>query len=131
MNKTIKLSIGILISIIYIIISFYLSEPQYIDNVDQKLDKYDYVSIFEKYGDDVVNGMVMQVDDKYVLIKYTEYGRDQFAQLNIKESTYRVVGKGTIYHKVNDHIGFNIILLTQFFVMILMVIFSVFIYNNL
>ena len=109
--------------IIYIGWVFYISEPKYIDGCYKKPERYDYVSI-PKYTFDgetkqeVVNGIVLQVDSTTALVKCKRWG-DEFYELDLKKSDYRIVGKGTIYHKINDYVGFNIMVITQLFIGIL------------
>lgn len=108
---------------------FYLSEPKYIDNCKQELQRYDYVSIPEySFGNDikkeVINGIVLQVDKEKALLKCKKYfmSSDYFYELDFKKSEYRIIGKGTIYHKVNDYVGFNIMIISQFIIGILLAI---------
>lgn len=125
-KKNIKVAIFIVLTIsmiYYIGWVFYMSEPKYIDNCSKKMERYDYVSIPEyKYSfetkQEVINGIVLQVDENRALIKCKDW-RDEFYELDLKNSKYRIVGKGTIYHKVNDYVGFNIMLITQLFIGIL------------
>jgi hypothetical protein len=119
-NKNIKLIIFIALSlsmIYYIGWVFYMSEPKYIDNCNKKVEKYDYVSLPEhKFSfetkQEVKNGIVLQVDSTKAIVKCTGYN-DKFYEIDLKESQYRIIGKGTIYHKVNNYVGFNIMLITQ------------------
>jgi len=122
-KKNIKILVFIILTIsmiYYIGWVFYMSEPKYIDSCNKKMERYDYVSIPEyKYSfqskQEVINGIVLQVDEKKALVKCKKW-RDEFYELDIKNSEYRIIGKGTIYHKVNDYVGFNIMLITQLFI---------------
>lgn len=136
-NKNIKVAVFIMLTIsmvYYIGWVFYMSEPKYIDNCNKKLEKYDYVSIPKyKYlssNQEVINGFILQVDEKKALIKCKKY-RDEFYELDLKESVYRIVGKGTIYHKVNDYVGFNIMVITQLFIGILCAIIMIILITTL
>jgi hypothetical protein len=107
---------------------FYVSEPKYINNCYKKIEVYDYVSVPRySYGNsldngaEVENGIVLQVDSVNFLVKTHRYS-DEFRQLSMKNSRYRIVGKGTIYHKVNQYVGFNIMLITQFIIGILIAV---------
>ena len=125
-KQSIKIGIFILLvasMIFYIGWVFYVSEPEYIDNCNQKISKYDYVSIKEhKYffesKQEVITGIVLRSDNETALVKYKGW-RTEFYELDLKKSDFRVIGKGTIYHKVNDYVGFNIMLISQFFILVL------------
>jgi hypothetical protein len=111
----------------YILWSFYISEPKYENGANsRKIETYDWVSLPEsKYSweDDsnrnVMNGLVLQVDETKALVK-TEgrysFSGDEMVEVDIKAHKYRIVGKGTIYHKVNNWVGFNIMIITQIFI---------------
>lgn len=136
-NKNIKVAVFIMLTIsmvYYIGWVFYMSEPKYIDNCNKKLEKYDYVSIPKyKYlssNQEVINGFILQVDEKKALIKCKKYS-DEFYELDLKESEYRIIGKGTIYHKVNDYVGFNIMIITQLFIGILCAIIMIILITTL
>lgn len=105
---------------------FYISEPKYINNCNKKIEKFDYVSIHEyKYSfeekQEVLNGIVLQVDEKFAIIKVKEW-RDRYYELDLKKADYRIIGTGTIYHKVNGYVGFNIMFITQIFIGVFSVI---------
>lgn len=106
----------------YIGWTFYISEPIYTNNCTNKqLEKFDYVSI-PYYRNEVQNGLVLQVDSNKALLKVTRFSSDDFYELDLKNRNFRVVGKGTLYHKVNEYIGFNIMRISQIFIMILIAI---------
>jgi hypothetical protein len=123
-NKN-KIKIAIFVTLIFSMIYyigwvFYQSEPQYIDSCYKTPEKFDYVSLPDyKYSwqpsNGVTNGIVLQVDSSKALVKCS----DEFYELEFKTSKYRIIGKGTIYHKVNNYIGFNIMVISQVFVVIL------------
>lgn len=123
-QQLILFSTLMVLMICYIGWVFYISEPQYIDNSNKSLERYDYVSI-PKYtfswssDQEVKNGIVIQVDNTSALVKTREY-RDEYYELDLKKSKYRIIGKGTIYHKVNHYVGFNIMIITQFLIMIVL-----------
>lgn len=125
-KSTIKILvfISLIISMIYYVgWVFYISEPKYINNCNKKVEQFDYVSIPEyKYSfeskQEVLNGLVLQVDENFAIIKVKEWS-DKYYELDLKKSDYRIIGKGTIYHKVNGYVGFNIMLITQIFIGIL------------
>jgi hypothetical protein len=110
--------------IVYVGWVFYLSEPKYVDNCYKVPQRYDYVSL-PKYSFrdrlEVENGIVLQVDSATILVK-THKWSDKFHSIPIHSNSYRVIGKGTIYHKVNDYVGFNIMMITQFIIGILIAI---------
>jgi hypothetical protein len=123
---------------------FYISEPKYIDNAQTygkefptagevglyPLHTYDFVVVPTKgefYTDDknnVITGMVLQVDDKHAFVKRYAggYSWDDYFDLIIDKSHYRVIGKGTLYHKVNHYIGFNIMFITQMIIGVLIAV---------
>jgi len=129
MKTKIAIFTGLLLSMItYIGWIFYMSEPHYIDNPQSnEVEKYDIVSI-RPYGDienslDV--GMVIQIDttsfnNHYAVVKSTQW-RDRYKdiQLNTITPNFKIIGKGTFYHKVNYFIGFNIMMITTVLIMII------------
>lgn len=128
--------ITLLVSMIfYIGWVFYVSEPKYIDSCYKVPERYDYVSIPEyKYSwqtnTEVINGIVLQVDSTTALVKVKKW-REEFYQLDLNKSDYRIIGKGTIYHKINDYVGFNIMLITQIFITILAVVIGITVFSAL
>lgn len=111
---------GLLIGMIAFILEvFYLSEPKYIDNVDGKqIEKYDLIAT-GAYGnltnnEDVDMGLVLQVNPGCVLVKDLDHSWNDNKVIDPSQvKSYRVVGRGTIYHKINNYVGFNIMLITQ------------------
>jgi hypothetical protein len=121
-------------SVVYLAWTFYISEPQFLDNSNKKIETFDWISVPEynlSYLDSTENqevetGIVLQTDGERALVKIeSRYlgGSSQLEEVNIKSGNYRIVGRGTIYHKVNHYIGFNMFLISQFLITILMVIF--------
>jgi len=105
--------------ITFILEVFYLSEPKYIDNVDGKnIEKYDLIAT-GAYGDLTNNesvdmGLVLQVNPGCVLIKDIDRSWRENKIIDPSQvKSYRIVGKGTIYHKINNYVGFNIMVITQ------------------
>ena len=96
--------------------SFYISEPTYINNCDNKeLAVGDYVAMtYGEFGDHELRaGMVVQTDKAQAIV-ISKSWHDELYYLNKSErSTYKIIGKGTIYHKVNQWVGFNIMVTTQ------------------
>jgi hypothetical protein len=124
----IKLSVISLILLTYVIGVFYLSQPKYIDNINRPLERYDWVSIAKYSGtNEVKNGIIVQVNNisNTAVLKINDFG-DDFYTIFLNKPNYRIIGKGTIYHKVNDYVGFNIMILTQVFIGVLL---TVFIFN--
>jgi hypothetical protein len=120
--------------LIYIFWVFYLSEPKYVDNCYRKVQKYDYLSIPLYYHDEdikqeVINGIVLQVDSSHAIVK-TERYNDIYYELNFKTSKYRIIGTGTIYHKINNFVGFNIMVITQVFIFIILIILAITIFTS-
>lgn len=145
-NKKIKIAILItlLSSMIFFIgFIFYMSEPNYIDNVGSnrqyKIHKYDVVSTANNNSINI--GVVIQIDsvsfkDTRATVKNFEYAysNDKYRIIHItpiatKDSTkdcftidYSIIGHGTFYHKVNSFVGFNIMMITVFIIVILLII---------
>ncbi len=99
-----KVKIAVFVTLIcsmvyYIGWVFYMSEPKYINSCYKIPEQYDYVSIpTYKYSYEtrqaVINGIVLQVDSAKALVKCSS----EFYELDLKNSEYRIIGKGTIYH---------------------------------
>lgn len=119
----------------FIIFIFYSSEPKFIDNIspNQKIVAYDYISLpdhlYENIGSEsnqyVNNGLVLQTDGISALVKVEESYKSNMIQINVKDYQYRIVGKGTWYHKVNQYVGFNIMIITQCFIGFLLAIVAI------
>ena len=119
----------------FIIFIFYSSEPKFIDNIstNQKIEAFDYISLpdrlYVNIGSEsnqyVNNGLVLQSDGINALVKVNEGYRENMVQINLKDHQYRIVGKGTWYHKVNQYVGFNIMIITQVFIGFLLAIIGI------
>lgn len=116
--------------LIYIGWSFYISEPKYVDGISsKKIETFDWIAIYEKEWSwdnetNVVLGIVIQVDGDRALVKTDDnsFPSGRMRDLQISVSKYRIVGRGTIYHKVNQYVGFNIMMISQVFIGILLLI---------
>jgi hypothetical protein len=142
MKQTTKFWIMITVAIGYIAWTWYVSEPRYVsNNRDNTIQTYDWVSVPE-YGiltfdtiqnQDVETGLCLQTDGQTALIKleprYFGAG-SKLIEVNIGNGKWRVIGKGTIYHKVNHYIGFNLFLLSQILTMALIGLFIYKLYDN-
>ena len=117
---------SIIVMSAYILWTFYISEPKYINNANnKKLEAYDYISVpdgFQYSWDEssgnleVQNGIILQVDDTKALAKLQgkySMSSDEMKEIDIAKHQYRIIGKGTIYHKVNSWVGFNLMIITQ------------------
>lgn len=105
--------------IIYVGWVFYISEPKYINNLQNKeLEQFDLVTI-DYYGNHKETALVLQTDNEKALVVNKDNSWDDFYEIDLKKRNFRIVGKGTIYHKVNYYIGFNIMMVTQFIIIIL------------
>ena len=121
---------------------FYMSEPKYIDNAktdkQNNIEKYDIVSTVDN-SNNVSLGMVIQIDSNYknetrAIVKNFEYVYSNYKiqYIHLKEysdstgggfvTDYRIIGKGTFYHKVNSFVGFNIMMITTFVIIILAIV---------
>lgn len=119
------LFLGIISAMIfYVGWAFYISEPKYVNYQERKnIAPYDLVSYDEYHlsfqDENVKNvnvGIVLQVDSTIALIKTLETFSSDLKEVKIAQHDYRVIGKGTIYHKVNQWVGFNLMLITQIFI---------------
>lgn len=124
-NKIVLFTTLLVIMITYIGWVFYISEPKYIDNCYKKVEKFDYVSIPKsQYWDlktgnvDVENGIVLQIDSTKAIVKLVRWSTE-FIEMDLKQHNFRIIGKGTIYHKVNNYVGINVMSITQIFIGIL------------
>jgi len=120
---------------------FYMSEPKYIDNAktdkQNEIERYDVVSTQDSYGNTNL-GMVIQIDSNFkketrAIVKNFEYvySFNALTTIHLKGYTdsasakegfvtdYRIIGKGTFYHKVNSFVGFNIMMITTVVIIIL------------
>jgi hypothetical protein len=134
MNKRKKARIFfglILLMVTYIGWSFYISEPKYIDGISsKKIETFDWVSIPDRTfswdkNSDVRMGIVLQVDGDRALIKSEgrySCSNEEMKDIIISEGKHRIVGRGTIYHKVNHYVGFNIMMISQVLIGILLLI---------
>jgi hypothetical protein len=114
-------SVLLILMLSYIGWVFYMSEPSYVDNCYKKVEKFDYVSV--SYSDykslydselnkRVENGIILQIDSSKAIAKVG----DEFKELDLKAHNFRIIGRGTIYHKVNCYVGLNIMFITQVFI---------------
>ena len=126
----------LLLMIAYIGWIFYMSEPHYIDNAklneQYKIERYDVVSTVNGYNQLSI-GLIIQIDsvdakETRATVKnfvHSGYG-DDYTNIHLKKNSdttfitdYRIIGKGTFYHKVNSWIGFNIMMITTIVIMII------------
>lgn len=136
MKQKTKFRLMVLVAVSYLAWTWYISEPSYInsDSKRETLKPFDYVSV-PKYGitnydsiqnQDVENGIVLQTDGTRALVKLEPRflgGGSDLTEINIKDGSWRRVGTGTIYHKVNQYIGFNLFLTSQVLTMALLAIY--------
>jgi hypothetical protein len=130
-KKILRFSIISSLMLIYIGWTFYISEPKYIDGIEnKKVEVFDWVSIPDRLSsfsetNDVKMGIVLQVGKEKALVKskgrYT-FSDDEMIDINLNSGQYRIVGRGTIYHKVNHYVGFNIVLISQYFIAVFLLI---------
>jgi predicted RND superfamily exporter protein len=147
-----KTKIGIftgllLLMVTYISWIFYMSEPKYIDNAktnsQDNLQRYDIVSSKNEYDNECL-GMIIQIDSnnyknetRAIVRNFeTPYRSDNFKTITMKKifkdsviigftQDYRIIGKGTFYHKINHFIGFNIMMFTTILIIIIALIIAV------
>lgn len=123
-NKIIALVCVVLVMISYIGWSFYISEPKYENDCNRNVGIYDFITLNEySYSSGEIKNVdlciVIQTSKDIILVKKMNKYTDTYLELNKNKNNYRVVGKGTIYHKVNNYVGFNIMQLSQIFSVLL------------
>lgn len=133
-----RLFFGLLILMItYVGFVFYVSEPTYSNIKERPVKTFDFVAIpdhlWHNIGDEsayvVETGIVLQTDGETALVcvksKYLG-GNDDLYEIKLKDhGKYRIIGEGTFYHKVNHYVGFNLMIITQFIIGILLAILSI------
>jgi hypothetical protein len=96
--------------------------------IAKPIEKFDYVSLpdysYSGSNTDVKNGLVLQIDSTKATVLIKDY-RDEFVEVDIKAHNYRIIGKGTIYHNINNYVGMNIMLITQIFIFVLCIVLCV------
>jgi len=98
---------------------FYISEPAYIDNCHKQIEKYDWVVIPAVYDGNVKAGVVLQRNETNFILKIKDTYHSELYSISIEKGNYQIIGEGTMYHKVNDYVGTNIMLITQIIIGIL------------
>lgn len=122
----------ILLMLCYIAWVFYISEPKWISNPNKStkdVETYDIVSIRSSYGldNELLVGIVIQVDTttfkntNYAVVKIIGGYHDEYRNIvtNTITPNYSIVGAGTIYHKINQFVGFNLMRITTIFIIII------------
>jgi len=99
---------------------WYLSEPKYIDYIQKDVEKYDLVVNNTRYITEL--SIVLQVSKDKILIKDITGWNDSYHYLDRNPKTFDIVGKGTIYHKVNFYVGFNLMFISQILLSILLAV---------
>lgn len=139
-EKWIKLTIltSMLLSAVwYVGYVFNASEPTYIDNPDRtyEVHKDDYVVITFVDGR-CEHGLVIQVDTTSYIYSNAATVRlsdGEIHQLTIdkvrKSQAFRIIGKGTFYHRVNNMIGWNICMTTAILCIGICILLLVFIFH--
>lgn len=129
MNKKVKAALffTLLIPMIsYIMWVFYVSEPKYVDNCYKKVEAFDYLSLppydfesdYNTANNTVENGLVLQIDSSKAIVKIDNF-TTTYKEVDLKKHKFRIIGKGTVYHKVNSYVGTNIMLISQVFIAII------------
>ena len=135
MRQKTKFKIMVLVAVSYLAWTWYISEPSYIsgNSKTETLKPFDYVSVPE-YGirydstknQDVENGIVLQTDGKKALVKLEPRflgSSSDLTEIDIENGNWRRIGTGTVYHKVNQYIGFNLFLISQVLTMALLALY--------
>lgn len=121
-SKARKFTFLLILMMTYVLGVNWLSEPTYVQGDMPRPKPFDlvvlpeYESITRTSNVEVEQGMVLQVSADRALVKIkSPYlgGSDSFKDVKISEGAYRVIGEGTIYHKVNHFIGFNLMFTSQ------------------
>lgn len=118
-RRILTLTILNVLMIGYVGFMFYESEPKYINNVYRLPKIYDYVVVSGMgYNKDAtMEGLVVQTDSIGFVMRFRAgmMNRDFSSGLypySFSSPQYRIVGRGTFYHKVNAYVGFNIMFIT-------------------
>ncbi len=138
MKRRTKFLIMLVAALTYLAWTWYVSEPTYISGKsDRTIEPYDWVSV-PQYGisfsdstrnQDVETGIVLQTDGETALVKLEPRflgGSSDLTEINLKQGNWRLIGTGTVYHKVNHYIGFNLFFISQLLTFALI---GLFIYN--
>jgi hypothetical protein len=116
---------------------FYMSEPTYIDHpkLPSEIAKYDIITM-RPYGSmesDLFIGMVIQVDttsftnNHYAVVKSTQWMKSyRDVKIDTITPNYKIIGRGTFYHKANHFVGFNIMFITTLAIIIIAIVVLVF-----
>lgn len=144
-KKAAFLIVLIMLMITYVGWVFYMSEPTYVDGAQiygrempvagetalYPLHTYDFIvipktgSYYSDAENPVMTGLVLQNDNKHALVKIIEgnsHHSEPYYDMILDKSHYRIIGRGTIYHKVNHYIGFNIMMITQMIIGVLIAV---------
>lgn len=126
--KSIALIILLLGMIGYIFYMTYLSEPKFENNRYGKPNTFDYISVYYKegYSEGFLEGIVVQTDTSGFAMRYSSGLTDLHFKSGIYSFPYnqsnRILGKGTFYHKANAYVGFNIMITSVIFILILFIV---------
>jgi hypothetical protein len=120
----------------YVIFMFYKSEPEYVNNSYGKPIVGDYVNVYDNadFAHSFYCGMVVQTDSASFSLNVRTSMTDVQHNSGIYSIPYKgtvpykIIGKGTFYHKVNAYLGFNIMFIT---ICIIIVFFAVTFYTEI
>lgn len=119
-KKMVALTIINVSMLIFVIFMLYKSEPKYVNNYQKIPEVWDYVvmpGLYEYGKNETADGVVLQTDDSTFTFRYkqglTRSGLNGgLYNISKKDTRYKVIGRGTFYHKINSYVGFNIMLIT-------------------
>ena len=129
MKKHLKFYTSTLLILTVIGYIWYLSEPKYDNNHQGIIQTYDIITVpvyrFSYYDNpdkevNVKTYMVLQKDSSTIFVKDLDGYYTQYKVLNYTKYNIHIIGHGTIYHKVNQIIGLNIMLIAQVLLLLLL-----------
>lgn len=129
MKNNIKIKIVVLVSLLFLMIGYiifmcYESEPKYENNIYRVPQVGDYVDVFLAGGysadDNTYNGFVVRTDSNSFSVNFKtsfeDYRKSGIISFPKKfeplVGNYKILGRGTFYHKANLYVGFNIMMIT-------------------
>ena len=132
MNQQLKFYISTLLILTTIGYIWYLSEPKYENNHHGPIQPYDIITVsdYQVHWDDsqvdrestVETFMVLQKDSSTIFVKQLSGNYVKYKVMNYIKYDIHIIGHGTIYHKVNQIIGLNIMLIAQVLLTLILII---------
>lgn len=125
-KRILTLTIVNLLLVGYVLFMFYKSQPEFINNYYGRPSAGDYVNVYDSQHDgSFYSGMVVQTDSSSFTLNVSTSMADINHDSGIYSipykgfAAYKIIGKGTFYHRVNAYVGFNIMFITIVIIIIL------------